>query len=131
MACMHWLSVCLAFAQILLVSSMAKQTYIVHMKPQNKPSPFATHQHWYSTLSSNPSLGPSPPFFTLTPTHSMALLPHSTPAKSTLFADPIQFLVFTEIPSIPFTPLAPPNSLASIPSTTTTFSSSNKLVTTL
>ena len=34
---------------LLSVSAMPKQTYIVHMKHQDKPSSYATHHDWYSS----------------------------------------------------------------------------------
>ena len=38
----------LIFLPFLSASSTVKQTYIVHMKHQDKPFPYATHHDWYS-----------------------------------------------------------------------------------
>ncbi|KAK7836345.1 subtilisin-like protease sbt1.7 [Quercus suber] len=50
-------SALLLLLPLLSVSAMAKQTYIVHMKHQDKPSSYATHHDWYSSqLQSDSSL---------------------------------------------------------------------------
>ncbi|XP_030943616.1 subtilisin-like protease SBT1.8 [Quercus lobata] len=42
-------SALLVLLPFLSVSAMTKQTYIVHMKHQDKPSSYATHHDWYSS----------------------------------------------------------------------------------
>ena len=94
----------LIFLPFLSVSSTVKQIYIIHMKYQYKPFPYATHHDWYSAQLQSLSLTPIHPSFTLTPTQSMASLPNLTRTKPNHSVNPTQSSVFTKTPSIPSTP---------------------------
>ena len=116
----------LIFLPFLSISSTVKQIYIIHMKYQYKPFPYATHHDWYSAQLQSLSLTPIHPSFTLTPTQSMASLPNLTQTKPNHSVNPTQSSVFTKTPSIPSTPLAHSSSLAFTPNPVKTLISSNK-----